>query len=192
MTIGKYKYYFRKPKSEITKDVFSWLCIGGAIAIAATSPYFLQNVLRSHRKFKKYPKRKISSTFDQLRRQGFLLIQTRNKQIYISLTEKGRKRAGMFQINSLKIQKPKSWDKKWRLLIFDVAEKRKIVREALRGKLKEIGFQLFQESVWICPYDCEDEIALLNDFFGLSDKEVQLVIADKIASEAYWKKNFGI
>lgn len=41
MEIKKYKYYFTKPKSEITKDILTWLLITGAIFIAASSPYFI-------------------------------------------------------------------------------------------------------------------------------------------------------
>ena len=93
--IGEYKYYFKKPKSEIVRDVFSWLCIGGAVALAATSPYFVQNLLSARKKFKRYPNKKISSTFDTLRRQGFLLVEKRGNQIYTSLTVPGRKKAGM-------------------------------------------------------------------------------------------------
>ena len=192
MSVSKYKYYFRKPRSEITKDVFTWLFIGGAVAFAATSPYFISNLLHSYKKFNKYPKRKISSTFDSLRRQGFILISRRNGQIYISLTSDGKKKAGIFQINNLVIKRPKKWDKKWRLLIFDIPEKRKVAREALRGKLKELGFRKFQQSVWIYPYDCAAEMELLRDFFGLSDKDLQLVVAESINNNGHWRKSFSL
>ena len=190
--IGEYKYYFKKPKSEIVRDVFSWLCIGGAVALAATSPYFVQNLLSARKKFKRYPNKKISSTFDTLRRQGFLLVEKRGNQIYISLTEEGRKKAGMCQIGELAIKKPKKWDGKWRLLIFDIPEKRKIAREALRGKLKELGFRKFQQSVWMHPYDCTAEVDLLKRFFGLIDKEAQLIIAEKIGEQGEWQEAFGL
>ena len=63
MGLKKYKYYFKKPGSEIVKDVFSWLAIAGAIYIAAGSPYFIRNLLLSYKKWQKYPKRKVQDTF---------------------------------------------------------------------------------------------------------------------------------
>lgn len=192
MNIGKYKYYFKKPKSEIVKDVFFWLCVGGAITIAATSPYFIQNLLRARKRFKKYPKQRVSSTFDMLRRQGFLSVEKKNNQIYISLTEEGKKRAGIFQIGEFEIKKPKKWDGKWRLLIFDIPEKRKIAREALRGKLRELGFCKLQQSVWMHPYNCKAELELLKEFFGLSDKEMRLVVAEDIGENGSWRKIFKL
>jgi hypothetical protein len=182
MGIRKYKYYFKKPRSEIVKDCLSWLCVGGAVAIAATSPYFIQNLLCSYKKF----------AFDRLRREGLISIQKRNHQIYISLTAEGRKKAGMFQIDALNIKRDKKWDRKWRLLSFDIPEKRKIVREALRGKLKELGFHPFQKSIWIYPYNCAPEIELLKTFFGLSDKEAQLIVAENISQSEDWRKVFSL
>ena len=36
----KYKYYFKKPKSEIAKDILTWLVGAGAIYIAASFSIF--------------------------------------------------------------------------------------------------------------------------------------------------------
>lgn len=192
MDIEKYKYYFRKPKSEIVKDILSCLFVGGAIALAATSPYFIQNLVSGYKRWNKYSKRKVSTTFDQLRRAGVISIETRNKQIYISLTPEGRKKAGMFQINSLEIKRQKQWDGKWRLLTFDIGEKKKFIREALRGKLKQLGFYPFQKSIWIHSFDCVAEIELLKEFFGLTDKETQLIIAENIGKDTDWKRLFKL
>jgi len=188
----KYKYYFRKPKSEIVKDILSWLAIAGAIYVAASSPYFILSIMKSFKNRKKYKKKKIYDTFYMLRRQGCIDIRKRNHQIYISLTEKGKKKAGRFQIDSLKIKTPKKWDGKWRLVIFDISQLQKIKREAFRGKLKELGFYPLQKSVWIHPYDCRDEIELLKEFFGLTSKELRLIIAEEIGEDTHLKKIFKL
>jgi len=192
MGIRKYKYYFAKPRSEIAKDIFTWLLVGGMVAVAATSPYFVQNVINAYQKSKKYPKRKVSDTFYRLRKQGMIDIQTVNHQIYISLTPEGRRRAGILQIDKLKIARPKRWDRKWRLLMFDVPQARKISREALRGKLKELGFLPLQKSVWVCPFECRAEMELLQDFFGLSQNEMRLIIAEDIGDDGKLRQEFGL
>lgn len=174
------------------KDIFSWLLVGGAVALAATSPYFVQNLLSTNRKLRRYPKRTISTTFDRLRRRGVIAIESSSNQIYISLTPEGKKQAGIFQINDFRIKRPKQWDGKWRLFTFDIAHKRRVVREALRGKLKELGFRQFQKSIWIHAFDCRNEVELLQEFFGLTDKEVQLVVAEDIGKENEWKRIFRL
>lgn len=190
MGIRKYKYYFKKPKSEIVKDILYWLFVAESVIIAATSPYFLRNLLRGFKKLKKYPRKKVYNAFYYLRKHGFLEISQRDHQIYISLTKEGRKKAGLFQIDSLRIKRPKRWDRKWRLVIFDIAQIKKIYREAFRGKLKELGFYPLQKSVWIYPFDCRAEIELLRDFFGLSENEIRLIVAENIGNDKKFKKIF--
>lgn len=194
MHVRKYKYYLRKPKSEIVKDVFSVLLIVGVVCIAATSPYFVQSVIRGFRKsrWEKYPKQKIRDVFNGLRRKGYVKIEKKGKQTYISLTGEGRKKAGIYQISCLEVKKPKKWDGKWRIAIFDISEMKKLHREAFRGKLKELGFYPLQKSTWIHPYDCRAEMELLKDFFGLDDGELRLVVASHIGQDADLRKFFKL
>lgn len=188
----KYKYYFQKPRSEIAKDIIKWLVVAGAVVIAANSPYFLINLMRGIGKFRKYKRRNITNTFQRLQRRGLLKIEKSNHQIYISLTEEGRKIAGWMQIDALKIKKPKKWDHYWRLVVFDISQLKRNYRDAFRGKLKELGFFPLQKSVWVHPFDCRDEINLLKDFFGLTDKEMRLILAKDIGPDDWLKKKFDI
>jgi len=190
--MSKYKYYFKKPKSEITKDIFKILLISGAICIAATSPYFGLNLIKGFKRLKKYKKKRVYDTFYKLRKNGHIQMKSRGGQIYISLTDKGKRMAGWLQIDALKIKKPKKWDRKWRLVAFDISQLRMIYREALRGKLKELGFRQVQKSVWIHPFNCRDEINLLRDFFGFSQDEVRLIIADNIERDKEYKEIFKL
>jgi DNA-binding transcriptional regulator PaaX len=119
-------------------------------------------------------------------------LRKKGGQIYIRLTEKGKKMAGWLQIDALKIKRPKKWDGKWRLVIFDISQLKKFYREAFRGKLKELGFYPLQKSVWIFPFDCKDEIELLRDFFGLSQNEMRLITAQDIGPDDWLKNKFKI
>jgi len=90
--MSKYKYYFRKPKSEIVKDILLWLAVSGAVYVAATSPYFIRNLIKVFKKSNKYDKKKIYDTFYMLQKEDCIKIDKQKNQIYISLTEKGRKK----------------------------------------------------------------------------------------------------
>jgi len=188
----KYKYYFKKPKSEIAKDILFCLAFSGALVIAASSPYFIQNLIKGIKKLRKYKRQNVYDTFYKLRKRGFIRIKNREGQIYISLTKEGKKRAGWLQIDSLEIKKPRKWDDKWRLVAFDISQPKLVYREALRGKLKELGFYQFQKSIWIHPYNCKDEINLLKSFFGFSENEVRLVLADRIGNDQEFREIFKI
>ena len=192
--MSKYKYYLKKPKIEITKDVLIGIATAGVIAVAATSPYFIVNVLRAFWKEDnpRYKRKNIYNTFYRLRKQGYLHMEEKNSQLYISLTEQGRAKASWYQINDLSIEKPRKWDTYWRLIIFDIKDKHRVKREALRGLLKRLGVKQLQKSAWVYPYNCRDEINLLRDFFGLEADELRLVVAHDIGDDEFLKKYFQL
>ena len=188
----KRNYSFRKPRSELTKDIFKWLAVGGMVCIAATSPFFIINIVKGLKASQKYKNKNVYNTFYRLRKQGCVKVTKKNNQIYISLTKKGKRKAGWLNIDSIAIKEPKKWDGKWRIIIFDVAELKKLYREAFRGKLKELGFCPLQKSTWVHPYNCRKEIKLLREFFGLSENEVRLIIAQDIGNDDILKKFFAL
>lgn len=190
--MSKYKYYFKKPRSEIIKDVLKWLAVSGAVCIAATSPYFATNLLKGFKRGGKYKKKNVSNIFYRLKKEGCIKIENRGHQVFISLTDEGRKKAGRFQIDSLKINKSKNWDRKWRIVIFDIAQLKRLQRNAFREKIKELGFCSLQKSVLVCPYECKDEIELLREFFSLSKNEIRLITAENIEEDGSLKKYFGL
>ncbi|TSC93886.1 MAG: phenylacetic acid degradation operon negative regulatory protein [Parcubacteria group bacterium Licking1014_1] len=185
-------FNFKRSRSEVIKEIFAWLLLGGIICIAATSPYFIINIVKSFKTAKKYEKKKIYNAFYRLKKEGCVIIEERNEQIYISLTEKGKRKAGYLQIDNLKIKKPKTWDRKWRIVMFDIAQLKKLYREIFRGKIKELGFVSIQKSVWLCPFECKKEISILKDFLGLTDKELLLIITESADWDEKFKKQFNL
>lgn len=64
----------------------------------------------------------------------------------------------------------KKWDRKWRLVIFDIPEKERKARDALREKLKELGFGRWQKSVYISPHDFGQDLKEFLKSWGLLGK----------------------
>lgn len=116
------------------------------------------------------------------------MIERVGNDIKISLTEEGKNKAKKYQIDSLKILKPKIWDRLWRVVIFDIPDTQKIKRNAFRRKLKELGFYSLQKSVWVCPFKCDKEINFLRDFFGLDKKQIEILLVKSIENDIIVKK----
>ena len=74
---------------------------------------------------------------------------------------------------------------------FDIPEKFKIARNALREKLNDLGFLKYQKSVFIYPYECKDEIDFIIEFFEVKPF-VRYIIAEKIDNELDFKKKFNL
>jgi len=100
------------------------------------------------------------------------LVKTlKNKQgsekIYLSNT--GKACALQYQFKNLQLKRKKKWDKKWRIVLFDIAESQKKIRDALRRKLKNLDFLEFQKSVFIYPFPCKDKINFVINHFNIED-----------------------
>ena len=106
------------------------------------------------------------------------------------LTKKGKLKALTFHFQEMKI-KHQDWDGHWRLVIFDIPEKFRRGRDALREKLKDLGFYELQKSALVFPFRCEDEINFLIEFFELR-KYVRLGLLRSLDNELHLKKIFKL
>lgn len=111
--------------------------------------------------------------------------------ITLVLSEKGREYALTYELDSLTIPKPRQWDRKWRIIIFDIPEEDKKIRETLRFHLRHLGFKELQKSVFIYPYPCDKEVDFIIEFFGIR-RHVRKIIAESIDSELHYKQKFGL
>ncbi len=59
------------------------------------------------------------------------------------------------------------WDGLWRIVLFDIAEEQRKVRDSIRRKLKSLGFAMFQKSVWITPFDVAPQMSSFLKKIGL-------------------------
>jgi DNA-binding transcriptional regulator PaaX len=106
----------------------------------------------------------------RLQLKGFVkIIKQANDVEKFYLSKEGKKRWLQYQLRNLKLKKSKRWDKKWRIVLFDIPELQKKIRDALRRKLKDLGFLEFQKSVFIYPFPCKDEINFIINFFNIED-----------------------
>ena len=186
---------------NISKTILKGVLVCGAFAVASTSPIFAKKLIPALIKDLKFEQRrkrrrdeldKFYNSFYYLRKKGLLKMEYHGKQLHISLSEEGKVLAKKYSIDELKIRKPKKWDRKWRILIFDIEEKYRSKREALRGKLKELGLYQLQKSVWVCPYHFQEEVDVLRDFLGFEGVAMTVIIACEIEKEKELRTFFNL
>ncbi|UMX47640.1 MAG: hypothetical protein L7H18_04315 [Candidatus Nealsonbacteria bacterium DGGOD1a] len=190
----------KNPRGETVKAILQNLAETGEFLLFAMQPRPISAFRRdvcsySNRKLFGHDKdsgKKFYNAFYYLKKRGLVKVVYRGNQMYIYLTDEGKKKAGKYKINDLKIKTAKKWDRKWRILIFDIANKQGTKREALRGKIKELGLYQLQKSVWVCPYEFAKEMQLLRDFFGLESQEMKIITAIQIEDDAPLRRHFRI
>lgn len=155
-------------KSPIKKKLLILLAGGVALGLARnprSQKYILKTI---HSDLKNVDKRYLMKIVNEFRNDRLVdYRENTDGTVEIVLSEKGEKKVLEFDINKISIRKPFKWDGRWRVVFFDIPEKRRSERNVLREKLKERGFEELQKSVFVHPYPCLDEINFITEYFQL-------------------------
>ena len=179
MNMGKLEETVRRQvrRTKINNAIIAAVVVGGGIAVTALAPNVLGAIAGS--RYIKQRRYQLKSSLSRLIAAGYLKLIEEGGKKRVRLTSKGETYAALVGEGRLVPKKPRRWDKKWRLLVFDIPEKRRRARNQIRTTLATLGFVRLQDSVWVYPYDCEDLITLLKADLKIG-KDVLYVIADKI------------
>lgn len=133
-------------------------------------------------KFREKDKNQYFHEMSRLEKLKFVKKYFDGKEYFLELTPKGKKHLKKYLTQEIEIDRPKNWDKKWRVVIYDIINDKKDRREILREKLEQIGFLQLQESVYVYPFDCLTEINLIKNMYYLV-KNVQYLVCERIETE---------
>lgn len=184
--MGKIENKIRITKNKkLLLDVL--LAIGG-LSVALMTPNMLWafKKLGLDKKFGAKQKYSFFRTIKNLEKSDFVKKCIKNGKEFYILTEKGK----LFADSNI-VLKNKKWDKKWRMVIFDIPEKIRDLRNKVRNSMRAWGFYLLQDSVWIFPYPCEEYLTLLKVDLSIG-KEILYVVADAIEADQKARKFFGL
>jgi len=123
--------------------------------------------------------------------KGLIRFEERGGKRYARLTETGKRILDLELLKDKGMRKPKRWDNRWRVVIFDIPERRRKVRVSLRSFMERYGFVRLQDSVWVYPYDCEELIALAKAQFHLG-VDVLYMIVERLENDMPLRKQFGL
>src|SRR3972149_5068683 len=155
-----------KVKEGIPKVVLGIL--GGArlLTVALVAPNVIQ-LLDLRGKRRTFPKQQFRNAINRLEKRGYIRLAGERNAWHYELTKEGRLLLERRRIEDLKIQKPLAWDGKWRMVMFDIPENLRKARNALRDKLRHLGFHSLNLSVWVYPHECKDEINAVVAYYDV-------------------------
>lgn len=141
---------------------------------------------------KSYPRWQTRKVINQLGQQKYVTIHENDDgSVTVKTTHRGILRALTYQLESMQLKKPRKWDKKWRVVMFDIPDKHKRVRELFRVRLKQLELDQFQESVYISPYPCFDEIEFLRELYGVPFS-IKYLLVEKIEDDEFLRTRFEL
>lgn len=173
------------------KAMLAAVMLGGVVVVAATIPNAAQ-LLQFFPGYKKGAKfnYQAKSALGRLAMKGLVTFVEEGGKRYARITEKGERILQM-ETERKVVTKKKKWDKRWRVVIFDIPERRRNVRTRLRLFMEEYGFIRLQDSVWIYPYDCEDLIALAKANFRVG-ADVLYMIVERLENDKHLREHFNL
>lgn len=136
----------------------------------------------SYKKWRVKSRTELSRKMHDLKRRKLINIYREGKEGYIEITLKGLETIKKYCFEELEIEKPKKWDKKWRVVIFDIPDDEKVIRNILRDKLKYLGFRMVQKSVFVHPFDCFAQISFIRSAYDVS-RYVVYIVADVLETD---------
>jgi DNA-binding transcriptional regulator PaaX len=90
-----------------------------------------------------------------------------DSMVSLTLTLAGWRRVQRYRVQKLAIKQPSHWDHRWRIVMFDIPERFKTSRNAVTIELKKLGFFQLQRSVWVHPFECQSEVGMLSQLYGV-------------------------
>ncbi|OHA15610.1 MAG: CRISPR-associated endonuclease Cas2 [Candidatus Taylorbacteria bacterium RIFCSPLOWO2_02_FULL_43_11] len=179
-------------RKRIKKAILYSIAAAGFLSVALLAPNALQMLsMFDQRKKKNGRTYNLKQTLDRLLYNELVVFEDTPKGKFLKLTKKGEREARYLEVADRVLQKPKKWDKKWRVIIFDVNESKRTARNKLRRTLSNMGFVKLQKSVWVYPYDCEDLVTLLKLDLKMG-RDVTYMIVDRIENDKLLRKYYGL
>ncbi len=180
-------------RTNIQKVVLRTVGTAGLLSVALLAPNALQvlRMLDGGKGRRLNPKYLIGNAFEKLLARNLLEFVNKKNGRFVRLTERGKEKLGSMIACSPDSRSPKRWDKRWRVVIYDISEKRKVTRNRLQRTLLTFGFRKLQNSVWVYPHDCEDLIIMLKADFEIGS-EVLYMVVEKIENDESLKKYFEL
>jgi len=181
------------------KHILSFIGMAGILGLAfiAPSALILAKPFLDERKekernmWKHYNPSYLRSSLKRLRKLKYVEVTKKGGEDVIILTKSGKRRILKYALDELSIEKPKQWDGKWRMIIYDVDSRKKRLRDVFRNALITLGFLKLQESVWVYPYSCEEQISFLREYYDVGN-EVIYVVAIKLEDDSPYREYFDL
>ncbi|MEK7156796.1 MAG: hypothetical protein AAB790_03230 [Patescibacteria group bacterium] len=181
----------RRRWGQVQYALLAVVGISGLLLVTAAAPNALK-LLKYLPKNKYRFGNQAKSGLSRLADKGYVKFVEAHGKKHAELTERGRRELLLLQQKfENSASKRRRWDKRWRIVSFDISEKVAGKRVSLRRTMQSFGFYRLQDSVWVYPYDCEDVIGLLKTNLGLGSAVLYMIV-EKIENDRRLREHFEV
>lgn len=99
----------------------------------------------------------IFSSLGRLVNRGWVTKKSKRNETLYSISSHGVNELNQ-TLDAIKHNGEVTWDKQWRMIVFEIPESKRKLRDNFRVFLKSLGYGMLTSSVWVSPWDREVEI----------------------------------
>lgn len=131
---------------------------------------FAYHHYRYHYGIPELKKSSLAQAIRRLRLNGYIEKDVKAGEVIFKLTQLGKDFLGV---------EDQKWDGIYRIVVFDIPENKRVVRDLFRRRLKDWGFKSWQKSVWVSKRRITEKLRKLISELGISDWVAVIESQDK-------------
>jgi DNA-binding transcriptional regulator PaaX len=148
----------KRQLGAIEEEILSELSLGDMLYgffLSARSTSRMFRLARERATFRYRRKRAVARLIERE------LIRKRGEKL--TITSAGTSALGELVDKTRELLGTRKWDRKWRVVAFDIPEHLTSLRDKVRRILKETGFVKLQQSIWVFPHECKELVTLIKE-----------------------------
>jgi len=123
---------------SLTREILFMLAVGPIILSSfflPNLPQILKPLIKWRKNWGKIDRKRIHEAIQRLNKKRLVELVEKGGKLYIKITDNGKQLIRNFNYDNLELPKLKKWDRKWRLVVFDIPDKKN--KEKLNKQNKE-------------------------------------------------------
>jgi len=191
-----YDSYRKKYKQErvgrLAKKVLLILAAGFSLSLTHRPDRYFRIIRSAAKEWQKINSKNLNETVRRLYKSQMIdYEENKDGTVSLVLAKEGKIRVLRYKLDEIALKKPANWDGFWRMVIFDIPEHKKQVRDVFSKKLKQLGFVAIQKSVFVYPHDCQNELDFVVEIFGLRPY-VRFALVKELDIAVDLRRKFGL
>ena len=177
-------------RGEIAVNVIRLIGAGIAMGAAVAAPNVVQIIdmfdPKGHAE-----RNRIWKAIKYLEERERVRIEDADGERIVMLTGAGKILLNDLVIEELQIDTPRMWDRKWRIVMFDIPMYRSRIRIPFREKLQDLGFLMYQKSVFVYPFECRNEVIAVAEHYGVRE-HIRYLTVEEMSNMREFVKKFDL
>src|SRR3972149_11615797 len=125
----------RSKRVRVEQIILGTIAVAGVVGVGLMAPNALKLLKHVDPDWilKRDPRQRVRESVYRLKRKGLVEFRVENGKKRLRLTPTGKRAMSSVWNDNFRLKIPRRWDGKWRMVIFDIPEKKRGMRDKISG-----------------------------------------------------------